>query len=174
MEPEWAGGCRDLEGEQQNCGTPGQTLLTKYSSIRDCSVSRRISTSPLWVTLKAGRLYGSCCCCSRSARPCEAGQPSSSGWRGWEKCSTQNPGCFPVWSLCPGLSLLYSAASAFPRLLSGFSTSHSYLQLKFGSSRKSFGTSPLYTSQTVPHPPHPAASMWWLIGAGSGSHPGKK
>lgn len=77
MEPEWAGGCRDLEGEQQNCGTPGQTLLTKYSSIRDCSVSRRISTSPLWVTLKAGRLYGSCCCCSRSARPCEAGQPSS-------------------------------------------------------------------------------------------------
>lgn len=44
-------------------------LTTRSSRVSIWSVSRRISTSPLWVSLEVGRLLGSFCCCSMISRP---------------------------------------------------------------------------------------------------------
>lgn len=55
-------------------------LTTRSSRVSNWSMSRRISTSPLWVSLEVGRLHGSFCCCSMISRP----------WRG--RAAQAHPG----------------------------------------------------------------------------------
>lgn len=64
-------------------------LTTRSSRVSVWSVSRRISTSPLWVSLEAGRLHGSFCSCSMISRPWWRGQPLLS-W-GWGDSATRSP-----------------------------------------------------------------------------------
>lgn len=91
---------------------PGSPLTTRSSRVSNWSTSRRISTSPLWVSLEVGRLHGSFCCCSMISRP----------WRG--RAAQAHPGSGVSGHQEPKCSLsslpsqpfpfLHTFASAFP------------------------------------------------------------
>lgn len=81
---------------------PGSPLTTRSSRVSNWSTSRRISTSPLWVSLEVGRLHGSFCCCSMISRP----------WRG--RAAQAHPGSGVSGHQEPKCSLSSLPSQPFP------------------------------------------------------------